>query len=200
MNKRIKEINLDQIGEYSLNLAQKVFNSGWRPNHILYVERAGLFIGHAFARFFDCSISGIHCRRIGDSFKTRMQFVLGMFPRVLTRWLREIEIKSNIHSIFDDRRVYIESLYPPKDKSLLIVDDAIDTGYSAKAVLCFLFGKGYSKDNLKMAVLTNTYKDPEYHAHFSVFDQAKFVFPWSPDSREYSQAWKLYHEYKSSIL
>lgn len=118
----------------------------------------------------------------------------------MTRWLREIEIKSNIHSIYDNRRVYIESLYPPKDKSLLIVDDAIDTGYSAKAVFCFLSSKGYSKDNLKMAVLTNTYKDSEYRAHFFLFDQAQFVFPWSPDSREYNRAWKLYHEYKSSIL
>ena len=42
MGQRIKDINLEQIEEYSLHLAHKVSNSGWIPDHILYVERAGI--------------------------------------------------------------------------------------------------------------------------------------------------------------
>ena len=123
-----------------------------------------------------------------------------MLPRVVTHLLREIEIKSNIHSIHEDRKVYIEGLYPPQDKDLLIVDDAIDTGYSAEEILRFLLGNGYHKDKIKIAVLTNTYKNSICRADISLFDQVKFAFPWSYDSREYNRAWKLYNDHKSSIV
>ena len=200
MGQRIKDINLGQIAEYSLHLAHKVNNSGWVPDHILYVERAGLFIGHAVSNYFDCSISGIYCGRTGTFLKSRMKIVLRLLPRAVTHLLRKIEIKSNIHSIYEERKVYIDGLYPPQDKNLLIVDDAIDTGYSAKEILSFLLAKGYHPDKLKIAVLTNTYRNPTCRADISLFDQVKFAFPWSYDSREYNRAWKLYDEYKSSIF
>ena len=200
MDQGIKDINLEQIEEYSLHLAHKVGNSGWIPDHILYVERAGLFIGHAVSDYFDCSISGIYCGRTGTFFKSKIKIVLRLLPRVVTHLLREIEIKSKIHSMYEDRKVYIEGLYPPQDKNLLIVDDAIDTGYSAENIFSFLLGNGYHKEQIKIAVLTNTYRDSACRADISLFDQVKFAFPWSYDSREYIRAWKLYNEYKSSIV
>ncbi len=200
MGPKIEDISLEHIKEYSHRLAHKVCNSGWIPDHILYVERAGLFIGHVVSRYFDCSISGIYCGRSGNSIKSKMKIVLRLLPRAVTHLMREIEIKSNIHSIKEERKVYIENLYPPQGKNLLIVDDAIDTGYSAKEILSFLLSSGYLKEQIKIAVLTNTYKNSECWAEISLFDQMKFAFPWSYDSREYSRAWKLYDEYKSSIV
>ena len=199
MGQRIKNINLEQIEEYSLHLAHKVSNSGWIPDHILYVERAGLFVGHAVSNYFDCSISGIYCGRTGTFLKSKMKIVFRLLPRVVTHLLREIEIKSNIHSIYEERKVYMEGPYPPQDKNLLIVDDAIDTGYSAEQILSFLLGNGYHKEQIKIAVLTNTYKNSARRADISLFDQVNFAFPWSFDSREYNRAWKLYDEYRSSI-
>jgi hypoxanthine phosphoribosyltransferase len=180
-------------------LAHKVSSSGWMPDHILYVERAGLFIGYVVSRYFDCSISGIYCGRSGGYLKSKIRIILRLLPRAVTHLLREMEIKSHIHSIKDGRKVYIESLYPPQSRKLLILDDAIDTGYSAKEILRFLLKRGYHRDNIKIAVLTNTRKDSTCQADISLFDQVKFAFPWSYDSREYNRAWKLYHEYKSSI-
>jgi len=200
MDQRIKDISLSQIKDYSFRLAHKISSSGWMPDHILYVERAGLFIGHVVSRYFDCSISGIYCGRSGNSIKSKMKIVLRLLPRAVTHLMREIEIKSNIHSIKEERKIYIKNLYPPQDKNLLIVDDAIDTGYSAKEILSFLLSSGYLKEQIKIAVLTNTYKNSECRADISLFHQVKFAFPWSYDSREYNRAWKLYDEYKSSIF
>jgi hypoxanthine phosphoribosyltransferase len=180
-------------------LARKVGGSGWMPEHILYVERAGLFIGYVLSRHFDCSISGIYCYRSGRFLKSNIKFILRLLPRAVTHLLREMEIKSHIHAIKDGRKVYIQNGYPPEGKKLLIVDDAIDTGHSAKEILRFLLNRGYQKDYIKIGVLTSTYKESTCQADISLFNQVKFAFPWSYDSREYSQAWKLYHEYKSSI-
>ena len=195
----INDISLSQIKEYSLTLAQKVSRSGWMPDHVLYVERAGLFLGYVVSRYFDCSISGIYCGRFGRPLKSKIKIILRRLPRAVTHLLREIEIKSNIHAIKDGRKVYIENLYPPQGKNLLIVDDAIDTGYSAKEILRFLLNRGYHRDNIKLSVLTNTYKNSTCQADISLFDHVKFAFPWSYDSREYNRAWTLYHKYKSSI-
>lgn len=197
---KITDISLSQIEEHSLCLAHKVSSSGWAPDHILYVERAGLFIGYVVSRYFDCSISGIYCGRSGRLLKSKTRIILRLLPRAMTHLLREIEIKSNIHSIKDGRKVYIESVYPPEGKKLLIIDDAIDTGYSAKEILRFLLNRGYQRNNIKLSVLTNTYKSSTCQADISLFDQVKFAFPWSYDSREYNRAWKLYDEYKSSIF
>jgi hypoxanthine phosphoribosyltransferase len=200
MDQRIKDISLSQAKDYSFRLAHKVSSSGWIPDHILYVERAGLFIGHVVSRYFDCIISGIYCGRSGNSLKSNMKIIFRLLPRTVTHLLREIERKSNIHSIYEDRNVYIEGLYPPQGKNLLIVDDAIDTGHSAKEILSFLLSCGYLKEQIKIAVLINTYRNSECWADISLFDQVKFAFPWSYDSREYNRAWKLYDEYKSSIV
>ena len=200
MDQKIKDISLSQIKDYSFRLAYKVSSSGWMPDHILYVERAGLFVGHAVSNYFDCSISGIYCRRTGTFLKSKMKIFFRLLPRAMTHLLRKIEIKSNIHSIKEERQVYIEGPYPPQDKNLLIVDDAIDTGYSAENILSFLLGSGYHKEQIKIAVLTNTYKNSACRADISLFDQVNFAFPWSYDSRDYNRAWKLYNEYKSSIV
>ena len=200
VDRRIRDISLSQIKEYSLLLAHKVSSSGWMPDHILYVERAGLFIGHVMSSYFDCSISGIYCGRSGRFLKSKTRIILRLLPKAVTHLMREVEIKSNIHSIKDGRKVYIESLYPPQGKKLLIVDDAIDTGYSAKDILGFLLNRGYHRNNIKISVLTNTYKNSTCRADISLFDQVKLAFPWSYDSREYNRAWTLYDEYKSSIL
>ena len=200
MEQKIKDISLDELETFSLRLAQEIRQSKWIPDHILYVERAGLFVGHTISIYFDCGLSGISCSRSGSLIKSRMEKYLRKLPRVVTHLLRNIEIKSNIHSIYNARRVCIKDKYPPRDKNLLIIDDAIDTGFSAKNILKFMVENGYIKDQIRMAVLTSTQKDPVCRADFSLFRQAKFAFPWSYDSREYHKAWSLYDDYKAAIL
>jgi hypoxanthine phosphoribosyltransferase len=200
MDQRVKDISLDQITAYSQYLAHKISDSGWIPGHIIYVERAGLFVGYTISTYFLCGISGIYCSRAGTLIKSKMKTILRILPRAVTHLLRDFEIMSNIHSMYKERKVYMKGPYPPQDKNLLIVDDAIDTGYSAAQILSFLLGNGYHKEQIKIAVLTNTKKNSACLADISLFDHVKFAFPWSFDSREYKRAWKLYDEYKSSIF
>lgn len=197
--KNIEDINLLRIKEYSLRLAQRVNDSGYVPDHILYIERAGLLVGYEIAKYFDCNISGIYSSRSGQSIKSRAKVILRYLPRAVTHLLRNIEIKSNIHAIKKERNVYMGNLYPPNGRNILVVDDAIDTGYSLKAVLDFLLSKGYDRSHIKTAVLTTTLNGPIFWADISLFEQVSFVFPWSPDSKEYSQTWRLYEQLKASI-
>lgn len=196
----IEDVSLAKLRSYSHELALKVKDSGYVPDHVLCVERAGLLVGYEIASFFECSISGIYSSRSGHSLKSKAKIILRYLPRAVTHLLRNIEFKSKVHEVKKDRHVYIESQLPPKGKSILLVDDAIDTGYSLKAVLDFLITKGYCRRDIKTAVLTTTQNNVICKADISLFDQVSFAFPWSYDSKEYDRTWKLYETIKAAMI
>lgn len=200
MNNKIEDINLSKLKEYSIMLAQKVGESGYIPEHVLYLERVGLFPGCEIAKYFGCTISGIAASRSGTSVKSRLKIVLRYLPRSVTHFLRNLEIKSNIHGINKERNVYVEGEMPPKGKKLLVVDDALDTGYSLKAAVDFLMTQGYAVDNIMTAVITTTQENPVWCPDISLFDQVIFAFPWSYDSKEYDQTWTLYEKLKALTI
>ncbi len=196
---KVADVDLIQLKMMSVELAKQVQQNGYEPEHILYVERAGLLIGYEMARFFNCSISGIHSKRSGGALKSKVKIILRYLPGFVTHLLRRLELKSNIHEIKKDRNVYCEKDLPPTDKKILIVDDAIDTGYSLVAVLEFLEKHGCRKEMLKTGVLTTTGTKQVIRSDFSLFDQIICAFPWSYDSREYSKTQKLYDFIKAKI-
>ena len=196
----IEDVSLVKLRSYSRKLALKIKESGYVPTHVLCVERAGLLVGYEVAIFFNCAMSGIYSSRSGHSLKSKAKIILRYLPRSVNHLLRNIEFKSKIHEIKKDRHVYIESQLPPKGKNLLLVDDAIDTGYSLKAVLDFLITKEYRRRDIKIAVLTTTQNNVICKADISLFDQVSFAFPWSYDSKEYDRTWKLYETIKASMI
>ena len=197
--KMVQGLSLSKLNEVSLTLAQKLRGSGYEPDHVLYVERAGLLVGYEISKYFDSTISGIYASRSGHSLKSKLKLIFRCLPRGVTHLLRNIEFKSNIHSVKKERSVYIEGQYPPNGKRILMVDDAIDTGYSLQAVLDFLLINGYDRAQIKIAVLATTQNDPICRADISLFEQVSFAFPWSYDSKEYNRTWRLYERIKASI-
>ena len=195
----VKDINLDLLGIYSKELASNINQSGFTPNHILFVERAGLLIGSQIADYFDCSISGIATKRTGGATKSRLKVFLRYLPRFITHFLRRMEINSSIHEVKSERKIVTDYPLPGKDRKILLVDDAIDTGYSIQAVIEFLLAEGFKRDLIKVAVITTTAKNAKYKADFSLFDEVICAFPWSYDSREYDKAWLLYNAKRKLI-
>ena len=196
--KKVKEIDLAELKQCSRELARKVRHSGFEADHVLCVERAGLFIGADIADLLGCTCSGIYASRSGSSIKSRLKIILRFMPRTITHFLRGIELKSNIHGTQKARNVYIETNFPPKDKNILLVDDAIDTGNSILSIMDFLETHGYDRGNIKVGALTVTQQDVKKLAVFYLFD-CTCAFPWSYDSREYDKAWQLYAALKADI-
>jgi len=88
--KKVLDVDLDLLKKMSGNLAQKIENQGYIPDHIIYIERAGAIPGFEMALFFNCSISSIRAKRSGASFKSKVKFkrVLSV---VLSRFLTKIK-------------------------------------------------------------------------------------------------------------
>jgi len=189
--KKVLDVDLDLLKKMSSNLAQKIESQGYIPDHIIYIERAGAIPGFEMALFFNCSISSIRAKRSGTSFKSKIKFILRFLPRFVTHFLRRLEIGSSIHDANKTRAVSCSEPLPNKDKKILLVDDAVDTGHSIGAVLNYLTHKGLKKENIKIAVLTTTGPDPVVSADFMHLDQVICAFPWSYDSREHNHTLKM---------
>lgn len=201
---QVKEVDLKQLKEMSRDLAQTIQESGYIPQHILCVERAGLLIGYEMADYFKCRVSGICTNRKGGSLKSKLKVILRHLPRWLTHLLRSIELKSNVHEVNNERNVSFEfneippyDEKPSHDKRILIVDDAIDTGHSLVSIIDFLKKLGYSQKNLKIAVLTTTRAEPVLKADYSLLNEVTCAFPWSYDSKQFEDTWRVYKGKKS---
>ncbi len=193
------DINLELLEKYSIQLADLIINEGFKPDHILFIERAGLLIGDIVANYLRCEMSGIATKRSGNGVKAGIKNILRYLPRFITHFLRRAEIHSNIHEVKSERKIVIDYPLPCKKKKILLIDDAIDTGNSIKAVIDYLINKGYSREQIKIAVITTTGKEVKYKADFSLFNQVICAFPWSYDSREFDKAWSIYFNKKSLL-
>lgn len=193
LNKRqVIDVTLEKLNGYISDLVQKLEEIDYTPDHILYIERAGLFVAHKISGHFNCPMSGVRSGRSGGSLKSKIKPVLRYLPRSVTHLLRRLEIKLNIHEINSERNVSFQGELPSIGKKILIVDDAVDTGNSMKAVIGILIQNGHAPGCLKTAVLTTTEAAPFLKPDVSLFHQDILAFPWSYDSREYKASWELY--------
>lgn len=198
-SKHVVDVDLIQLKKISIDLAKKVEQKGFLPEHILYVERAGLLVGIELSLFFNCPISGIRSSRSGGPMKSRFKLILRRLPRFVTHFLRKLEMNSSLHETNDERHISCPAPLPSKNKKILVVDDALDTGHTLKAVLNYLAANGFSMENIKSAVLTTTGEAPLIKADYSLFDQILCAFPWSYDSRQYDETRKKYKSIKKRI-
>ena len=189
--KQIIDVDLELLQRMSRQLANRISETGYHPDHIIYIERAGALPGFEMALFFRCSITGLSAKRSGTSFKSQVKLILRFLPRFVTHFLRRLEIGSSIHDANKTRVISCSVPLPARNKKILLVDDAIDTGHSLDAVLSYLQERGFERKNIKIAVLTTTGADPVVPADFTLLDQVICAFPWSYDSREHKQTLKM---------
>ena len=185
--KKVMDVDLDLLKTMSIDLATKIETQGYIPEHILYVERAGILIAYEMSKCFNRPVSGITSSRSGNDFKSSLKSILRLLPRFITHFLRRLELGSSIHNVNSKRRVVCQKPLPPENKKILVVDDALDTGHSMVAVLNWLERHDYDMSFVKTAVLTTTGKIHHIPASYTLLDNTICAFPWSYDSRQYKE-------------
>jgi hypothetical protein len=116
-SKQVIDVDLNQLKTMSKALAVRIQQSGYLPDHILYVERAGILTGVELATFFNRPVSGITSRRSGSSVKSRFKLILRLLPRFVTHFLRRLELNSSIHDVQKKEMSHVKALCPQKERS-----------------------------------------------------------------------------------
>jgi len=104
-----------------------------------------------------------------------------------------LENNIGIYSVNKQRLVQINFEEDLNFKNVLIVDDAIDTGYSIKQVISALSARFSNIGLIKVAVITLTKKSPVYFPDYYIYNNQLCLFPWSLDSLEYEEYLRIYN-------
>jgi hypoxanthine phosphoribosyltransferase len=191
------ELSLESLRIESIHLAKNIATS-FRPDIVVYVAKGGYLIGKDIAEYFQIPYLGIYAQREGNEAKAKLASVLKRLPRVITKFLRQVELKSGLHKTVKERQIF----WDPDDNCLekikdahkiLLVDDSVDTGYSMKNILPYVFKAVAEPIEIRIAAI-NVWSKSEsiIRTDFYNYRDTIIATPMSNDSREHDQFLQQY--------
>lgn len=175
-------------------LADKIRRSGFAPDVIVYVESGARLPAAHLCGELRLGAVPVRAGRPGRGIKRLLAPLARALPRGLTNALRRVEESSGVHAR-TGRRVEFPVAYDFRGRTVLVVDDAADTGGTLAAVKGALLGRGVESGRLRCAVLAATTPPGRAQADFYVLE-LNSVLPWSTDSAERRTALALMAEAK----
>lgn len=161
------------------------------PDVIVGVHRGGAVIAQAFRDrgVFNAEFATVSAARLGTHQKGRLSPLLRHTPRFAADILRRLEHRARVRRFEAGVRVQ-RSVHVPDETAralrrasrVLIVDDAVDTGETLRAVTERV--KAASTAEVRTAALTVTFTHPLVSPHFSLHQGVLLRFPWSSDARQ----------------
>lgn len=196
------ELSLKNVRVESKKLFQ-IISKEFKPDVILFVEKGGFPIGKEISKNFKVPLFGIIAKRKKNKLKEIISPILKIIPKYIKIKLRKIEIKSGLHNSNQNKERYIklENRKIYNYKTILLVDDSVDSGETVNQIVKFL-EKEYKKNGLRVIIKV---------AAINVFDAGKkmtkidyYLYenlmisgPWSKDSKFYKEFINEYNTYKS---
>ena len=197
-----QELSIKNLKEVNKELYEKIYKK-YKYDCVIFVAKGAFLIGKNLAEFADVPLLEIYATRKGGKLKKLVNPILKILPEKLKMHLRSKEMKSNIHTKDPDREINYNSDIWQRYKTckrILLVDDSIDTGYSA------LLAKNtvanyFRKSDVKVAVINLFDRAKEvYEPDFHLYENTMFKGPWSNDSKENKKFLKEYNEWKEQYL
>lgn len=185
----VKNIDNARLSFICHGLAVQIYESGFCPDVVLGIKNGGVIpaeiIGSELRVFFaDQLIKNGYAelpRRARPCSKI-ITGILKLLPYCLLDGLRIISLRFNHRHSRDDSGVKISGVTNGCRK-VLIVDDAIDTGNTFKAVLD-TFKRCYPTVEVKSVALTVTMDNPAVKPDFTAFNNHIILrLPWAPDAK-----------------
>ena len=192
------ELSIESLRDDCVDWAEKI-KKEFQPDLIVYIAKGGYLIGKAFQEVFNCRMIGVDATRKGNKIKELLTPILTHLPKKLLNIARSVEMRSGVHNQHSERSVVFhdcDEVDMDSVEKILIVDDAVDTGYSLKAVAEKVREK-YPNAKIKRAAL-NVWKQSEevVQCDFHKYCDTILRTPMSKDSKEYKLFLNLYQEQK----
>lgn len=141
---------------------------------------------------------GIGAVRSGNSLKEFVGPLLAHVPPFARKMLATIEIKSGLHRKNTERNVRfhqkIDSLDCQSFHKILIVDDAVDTGYTMRKVFD-MTSEAFPNAQVRTACMNISCEEAEkvFHVDYVLLRDMSVKTPFSKDSKEYPATKKRYY-------
>ena len=183
MKSELMELNINDVRKLSLQLAQKITE---KPDLVAFVAKGAYLIGLTTAEYFQTPLIEVEAVRSGNLLKKLLRPMLTLLPTGIKVWLRKKEISSGIHEQNTERCVAINdpnNLIGGNFRSILLVDDSVDTGNTILAVKDAL-QKAFPQAHISTAAFFVWEASKSLITiDYSLYGDTVFSAPWSNDSR-----------------
>lgn len=191
------EFSLESFRDESYKLARLVEASGYRPDCVAYLAKGAWQIGEVCAGYFGVPMFELTAHRSGESVKGNTRSVLQVLPKCIRKQLRTFELNRRFASADGSNQLKTMRLtdkfeVPVNAQSILIVDDAADTG-SSLVVARELVAELLPEATIKTAVISSF--DPARSigsVDFSLHENVLLCSPMSKDNKDYLAALSSY--------
>lgn len=193
----VKTVSLSDVKGMALQLIKEV---GEKPDLVVFVASGAYLIGKIMAEHYNVPLKEIRAQRSGTQLKKLLHPVLQVLPSKLKIWLRKREQYSGTHAIKNCRTISYEFHDAEHEGigSILLVDDAVDTGNTM--LQCFhTLQKHYPSAKITTAALSvfDGSKDT-VNVDYHIFDNMIVMGPWANDHKEHSKFMRIYKEAKEN--
>lgn len=187
---RVITLDRERFADECRRLRSLAETSGEQPDCVVAIASGGLHVARAmgYDLFFTVTF-----RRPSTGVKRRyLDGILRRLPRRIADLLRMLEsrisaARSSRHTsaaISPEIPADLAEKLAREPRSILIVDDAVDSGKTLRAVYDALRNAAPNAE-LHTAVLTVTQKNPAILPDYSLYSDGTLIrFPWSADYRE----------------
>ncbi|MFD9624840.1 phosphoribosyltransferase [Peribacillus muralis] len=191
------ELSIGELEKESKRLAKRI-NKDYKPDIIVFIAKGSYIIGKTLSDFFNVPLIEINAVRKGNKLKKILGPFLKLIPSNIKKYLRKKEIESGIHTNTTHRNVFLAhgELQLKAASNVLIVDDSIDTGYTAKQVMEYI-KENFKNERVKFASL-NYFEESQkvFKGDFNLYKNTIMIGPWSKDSKYNKEFVEFYNLYK----
>lgn len=183
MGYKVKTLYPQLFKQTCIDLRQKVEASGFQPDAVIAIPRGGLWIQDA--GWSDYPIYRLKLIRPSKGkFKKKVSWIIKRLPLKLRDNIRIWEarklVKRSRH--MDNTGIILPSLSACV-KNILLIDDAVDSGATLKAIV-EKFKAEYPDADIRSAVITKTYPDAIFDPDYCIYNDSILIrTPWSIDMK-----------------
>jgi len=194
---RFIELSSKDVEKTSREWAENVFKE-YRPDLIIYLARAGYIFAKPMAESIDVPLLGVGAVRSGNGFKEKIAPIMVYCPRLVKNAIAALEIKLGVHKRKTERKVSfhpsINDLQKEAFRKVLIVDDAVDTGYSMKEAV-EKTREAFPQAEIRTMCMNLSCKEEDcvIHVDYVLMHEVIMKTPFSKDSKEYRQTREAYY-------
>lgn len=189
------ELSSKDVENKTIELFRKILSSDYKFDLVVFIAKGSYTIGKKLSELGNCPLLEIKATRKGNKLKKIISPFLKLIPKKIKMYLRNKEVKSNVHEKNIERNVIynVEKWSKYKEcKNIILVDDSVDTGYSIKACKEEI-ERFFSNSNIKIAVFNYFEKSEKIiKVDYSIYKEMMMNGPWSNDSKYHKDFLKEY--------
>ncbi|HSY53159.1 MAG TPA: phosphoribosyltransferase [Opitutaceae bacterium] len=184
------DVTLAELPALARELAGRVRATQFQADLIVYVETGARLLAWELCRELGLKAVAVEASRPGRGIKRVFAPLASLLPRWVSQGLRRAEERLGVHQL-TPRQVVLPPGAPWANRSVLLVDDAVDTGRTIIAIRAALQDSNNPPAQIRTAVLGATTPAALAVVDFYLFDYNRCL-PWSSDSAEREAAQRLW--------